>query len=126
MPSRIRAVLMWVLLFALPFQGYAAATLPGCGPDHHRVSAHAMSAAAPVAASAHVHLHDAAADDHHADPMASKCSVCAACCVGAALPAAPLLFSAASSAAAPTAWLSIGKVGFLTGGPDRPPRPSLV
>lgn len=126
MPSRVRHVLMWMLLFALPLQGYAAATLLGCGPNHHPVSATAMSEAAPAAAAAHVHLHDAAVDDPHADPVVSTCSVCAACCVGAALPAAPLLFAAAAPAAAPTAWLSIGEVGFLTDGPDRPPRTTLV
>lgn len=68
MLSRVRTALMWVLLFALPFQGYAVATMLGCGPNHHPVSATAMSEAAPADAVAAVHLHDAAADHQHADP----------------------------------------------------------
>ncbi|MDO9312970.1 MAG: hypothetical protein Q7T97_00305 [Burkholderiaceae bacterium] len=122
--KRVRAALMWVLLVALPFQGFAAASMLGCGPSHHRVSESAALEAAP-AASAHEHEHDASADHRDAD-KASKCSVCAACCVGAALPAAALVFAAAAPADAPPTLRSMGAVGFLTDGPDRPPRLLLV
>lgn len=123
---RCRAVLMWVLLIALPFQGYAAATMLGCGPDHHRTSlpTHVHDEVVSAAAVG-VHQH-AASDDHHHPDQASKCSVCAACCVSAALPAKALVFSAAEPVGAPTRLLAMGPVGFLTDGPDRPPRISLV
>ncbi|MBX9793861.1 MAG: hypothetical protein K2Y02_06150, partial [Burkholderiaceae bacterium] len=132
MLNRVRVALMWVLLFALPFQGYAAATMLGCGPTHHRMSsATAEVASAPAAAAAHIHQHDAAdafaeAGDHHLAGKVSKCSACAACCVGAALPAAALVFAAAAPAAAPAAQRSVGDVRFVTDGPDRPPRTRLV
>lgn len=118
---RLRAALMWVLLFALPFQGYAAATMLNCGPAPHRM------AAAPSAA-VDVHQHAASGDHQHQDhhDKVSKCSVCAACCVGAALPAAALVFAPAMPAGVPSSFFSIGAVGFLTDGPDRPPRLFLV
>lgn len=121
---RLRTALMWVLLFALPFQGYAAATMLNCGPNHHRVSATADSDATPSAA-VEAHSHAASADHHHTD-KASKCSACAACCVGATLPTSALVFAAAEPAGVPTAWFCIGPLGFVTDGPDRPPRTSLV
>ncbi|MFM9915359.1 MAG: hypothetical protein ACKVOX_06100 [Rhizobacter sp.] len=124
MLRRVRAALMWVLLVALPFQGFAAASMLGCGPSHHRVSESTAHEAAP-AASAHGHEHEASGDHRHAD-KASKCSVCAACCVGAALPATALVFAAAAPTDAPSTLPSMGAVGFLTDGPDRPPRPFLV
>ncbi|MBP6226147.1 MAG: hypothetical protein KA439_13875 [Rhizobacter sp.] len=124
MMIRLRAVLMWVLLVALPFQGFAAASMLGCGPSHHPVSVAALQEVAP-AASDHDHQHGAPGDHHHAD-KASKCSVCAACCVSAALPAASLVFAAMATADVPSSLLSMGAVGFLTGGPDRPPRSFLV
>ncbi len=124
MLNRIRVALVWVLLFALPFQGYAAATLLGCGPNHHRMSvADASDWASP--ALAHAHHRDAAGDHPHAEKV-SKCSACAACCVGAALPSAPLVFAAAAPAEAPATLRSVGAVGFLTDGPERPPRTQPV
>lgn len=124
MLNRIRVALVWVLLFALPFQGFAAASLLGCGANHHRMSVLDTSDRASPA-SAHEHHRDAAGDHPHADKVA-KCSACAACCVGAALPAAPLLFAAAAPADAPAALRAVGAVGFLTDGPERPPRTQPV
>ena len=117
---------MCLLLFALPFQGYAATTMLGCGPNHPQGSATAIPEGSPGDAAAHVHSNDAAADHSHADPVASKCSVCASCCIGVALLTAPLSFAALPPVIAPATLLSIGEVGFLTDGPDRPPRTALV
>lgn len=122
---RIRVALMWVLLAALPLQGFAAASMLGCGPNHHRASVTAPTEAAAPGSDA-VHHHTASGDHDHADKAGSKCSVCAACCVGAALPAAALVFAAAAPPEVPTTLLWMGAVGFLTDGPDRPPRSLLV
>lgn len=124
---RLRCALMCVLLFALAFQGYAAATMLNCGPNHHPMSATTVHDAA-LSESVVEHQHAASGDHPHQDhhDKVSKCSVCAACCVGAALPAAALVFAPAVSSGLPTSLFSIGAVGFLTDGPDRPPRLSLV
>ena len=141
MSIRVRTVLLWLLLLALPMQGYAAATMVNCGSNHHRMAAAAKFGGATSASAAahHVHhgmqgshVHDESAgsnkhDIHPSDPASKfKCSACAACCVGAALPIAPLVFATAAPSGAPPDFFSIGPIGFLTDGPDRPPRTSLA
>jgi hypothetical protein len=135
---RFHSVMMWLLLLALPLQGFAAATMLHCGPNHHRMS----EASAPTAShdpAAHRHHTEGTAADPHApasvavaDPGAwphdlgtlakFKCSACAACCMGAALPAAALVFPASARAIAPAFFVPASHVGFFTDGPDRPPR----
>lgn len=140
MVSRLRVLLMCLLMLALPLQGYAAVTMAGCGPDHHPRPV--ATAADPAAAQTHAHDHAAAladadgasarAGDHgsavqHLDAVSkSKCSSCAACCVGAALPAAAFVFTASAPAGVPTSPLATGQLGFVTDGPDRPPRHRLA
>jgi len=132
---RFRTALMWLLLLALPLQGYAAATMLNCGASHDRtVAMDGSLATLPEALGAHHHFrqgdlddHPRAAGHHHEDGKANaKCSACAACCVGAALPATALVFADAVSEHAPARLFSIGPIGFLTDGPDRPPRSLLV
>lgn len=141
MSIRIRTVLMWLLLLALPMQGYATATMVSCGPNHHRMAAaaqlvDAVSASATAHHSHHgmqgPHAHEASAvadeqDTRHLSPASKfKCSACATCCVGAALPITPLVFAAAAPSGAPSSVFSIGPIGFQTDGPDRPPRTLLA
>lgn len=148
MSSFYRAALAWLLLFSLPLQGYAAATMLSCGPNHHQ-----MWAAAATAAVSHHDSGEAPHEHHHAqtttdDPAADasvdvggddgasvhhlnklskfKCSACAACCVGAALPTSPLEFLAVPPAIARDCLVPAAHVGFFTDGPDRPPRLPLV
>ena len=140
MPFFYRAALAWLLLFSLPLQGYAAATMLSCGPNHHQMWAAAAMASDPQ----HEH-HDAptTADDHQAATSVDvggdnasvhhlnklskfKCSACAACCVGAALPTSPLEFLSFPPAVARDCSVPAAHVGFFTDGPDRPPRLPLV
>lgn len=137
---------MWLLLLALPLQGFAAATMINCGPNHHRMSAAAMTA--PAQAHHHAtneqHQHGVGVADDH-DEMAStagehgapsvhhldklmkfKCSACAACCMGAAMPTAAVTFEPFPAAMTPDSFVPTTHVGFVTDGPDRPPRLSLV
>lgn len=141
MISRLHTALVWLVLFALPLQGYAAATLLHCGPGHHRAAAAAM--VGPSGA----HHHAMHGDDHasghagadgamvsagigddgasldHLDKLSkAKCSACAACCVGAALPTATLEFAAVAGATVPTPFVPASRVGFYTDRLDRPPR----
>lgn len=145
MRSRFRSALMWLLFLALPFQGLAAATMLGCGPVHERMAATANAhAAAHSHAGDHAHRHagdthadaDAHAghgaqaaggsDDavaHHLGPLGKlKCSACAACCVGAALPTAEVAVAAVPPAFTPALFVKPQHVDFLSGTLDRPPR----
>ena len=128
---------MWLLLLALPLQGIAAATMLHCGPGHHGMQA----ADAPMA------HHDSAedSDHHHGEaghveaamhagnggdhaPSAAdiaklskfKCSACASCCLGLALPAAVVALwmlrgMAFNLSRAIAAGLAVGTTGALLG-----------
>lgn len=144
MVSRVRTALMWLLLLALPLQGFAAATMVNCGPNHHRMAS-AVTAEMPdthehAGAGQHHHSMEATADHHdaasngsdapsvhHIDKlMKFKCSACAACCMGAAMPTAAVTIKAFPPAMAPDSIVPTAHVGFVTDGPDRPPRLPLV
>ncbi len=112
-----------------------------CGPNHHRMMAAAI--AGTTEADEHAageqhhhemvamadHLHEAAADDgdtasvHHLDKlMKFKCRACAACCMGAPMPTAAISFEPLPPAISPASYVPISHVGFVSDGPDKPPR----
>ncbi|HEY8709430.1 MAG TPA: hypothetical protein VIM34_15725 [Burkholderiaceae bacterium] len=141
MISRLRTAFVWLVLFALPLHGYAAATMLHCGPSHHRVVAaamvelsgahdhamhgddHAAGHAGTDGATASAGVGDDGASLDHLDKLSkAKCSACASCCVGAALPTAALEFAAVAGAVVPTTFVPASRVGFYTDSPDRPPR----
>ena len=136
----------WLLLFALPVQGFAASTMLLCGAGHHGAArasgaerdraGHmhvAMSATAGASQSHADHDHEAEATPAHDGgafgPMAAKhaevvgkCSACAACCVVAFLPTTVIAFTAlAPSRSVPMLELTT-HVDFVADGPDKPPR----
>jgi hypothetical protein len=96
---RVRLFVLWVMMFAVPFQGYAAAAMVFCGPGHGGTQAGAMTALSAEAAGAHDRAErqhgDGHADHHHqakpsaddsagktasAEPDAMhKCGTCGAC-----------------------------------------------
>jgi hypothetical protein len=97
--SLLKSFLVWLLLLAVPFQGFASATMLVCAPLSSAAQAQRHTAAIPAhdhsamlassAASPHHCGGDAACHTsgktkagHHAD---SKCNSCASCCVGAAV-----------------------------------------
>ena len=146
MASRFRSAVMWLLLLALPLQGFAAATMLNCGPNHHRMLA--AVAAEPV----ETHEHMAVGQHHHETGMAAahdqaapvdgisdapslahldklmkfKCNACAVCCMGAAMPTAIFSFEPSPPAMVPEFFVLTSHVGFVTDGPDRPPRLSYL
>ena len=144
MGLRFRIVLTWLLLLALPLQGFAAATMVNCGPNHHRMMSAPMAGTTEAdehaAGEQHHHEmgvmtdhHDAVSSDgdspsvHHLDKlMKFKCSACAACCMGAAMPTAAVGFEPLPPAIAPAIYVPTSHVGFVSDGPDKPPRLSLV
>ena len=140
MSARCRHLIMWLLLLALPVQGWAMATMLHCGSGHQAMvqapgPMHQHQAADDLP-TFHDHGHHAMVTDtsddlghsaHTSDGHAvSKCSACASCCLGAALPiSSPTVGSAAQRDPPPTA-VGTPAFAFFTSGPDRPPRPSLV
>lgn len=145
----LRLLVVWFVAIALPVQGMAAVTMAHCGTSHARMAAavvpdqppyagHAGHAGHAAAAAHHHHGDGLAEPDHHmgqdtasddqaqadtpSDPARYKCSTCADCCAGTALP------SAAPSLAAPTAEPAafadklVTVHTFVPDQPDRPPR----
>ena len=146
MNRRFQSVLVWLVLLALPLQGLAAATMINCGPNHHRMLAASVAASTESRDHAmrghHPHETGAAGDQHanaigddehgassvhHLDKlMKFKCSACAACCMGAALPTAALVIASFPPAMTTAVFVPAAHVDFVSDGLDRPPRLLLV
>jgi hypothetical protein len=82
--SRLRIVIAWLLMAALPLQGLAAATMLFCEGGHHEQSAEAAAAAS------HGHEHNHADASGHASSVkpldaGHKCGICASCCYTVAI-----------------------------------------
>ncbi|MGY4828558.1 hypothetical protein ACVNIS_08275 [Sphaerotilaceae bacterium SBD11-9] len=143
--------MMWLLIAALPVQSWAVATMINCGPTHHRMAGQtAVEADQGHAHTAHTqdthtlsghdqapHHHDTVVDanaDHDqsdTDPQPLsmgkfKCSACATCCLGMALPSRALTFDASVSADTVQPGIPRGHAVFLTAGLERPPRTLLT
>lgn len=136
MRTFLKTALVWLVMLAVPAQGFAAAAMLECGPLHERAAAGA-SAHDHGAGHDHADGYDQAAGHSHAeggvpadasavagDASGSKCSACATCCVGAALLA--FLPDLAVPPAASERFVPTFEpvTGFVTGGPKRPPRSS--
>jgi hypothetical protein len=128
MHRSIKTFMLWLLLAALPLQGFAAAMQLSCGPTRH-----AVSSPAPVAAAAHEHQHDAhlpakspeQEQDHSAmgKHAGSTCSACLACCIAAlALPSCGVMAPVYSAAVPAAAASPLLLADFIPGGPERPPK----
>ena len=112
----VRCFVMWLLVLALPVQGFAAATMLLCGAGHHGTvqategghdhAGHMHMGAQDVSAVSEsvAHEHAAGASPPHEDSAFSpftakhakvmgKCSACAACCTVAFLPTNVIAFT---------------------------------
>jgi hypothetical protein len=150
--AMLRAAMIWMVVLAIPTQGIAAATLLHCGPGHdlqgpssasavehvdhakhagrsgmekhHHPSAHTAGHSADASA-AQPH-HDDKPDAVYAERAKYKCSMCAQCCIGAALLyTAPVFALMQGTEPAPTA-VPAAAQGFITEAPERPPRHLLA
>lgn len=130
-----KTFLLWLLLFALPVQGFAAAVRLSCGSEHHTD----LPTAAKTAQDIHHHHHefqnqtvqDAASTDFPAaqldDYESSYCSACAACCAGAVVPPSIVDWSPFfSSSFSPVTSSASSFTGHIPAGLERPPRHILV
>jgi hypothetical protein len=81
-------LLFWLVMLALPSQGFAAATMIDCGKNQPQAMQKIVAdldtvsgGRLPECQHQHQHQHQHPHHNHH-DP-AAKCSVCASCCFGA-------------------------------------------
>jgi hypothetical protein len=143
----LRSILTWALAFALPMQGVAAHSMMFCGPGHHGAGAAAQVHEAHQAREAHdQHAHQ----DHHevalprlaaeeavtasSDPTGveahaaaqSKCSVCAACCMGTALIQSAVAMPVVRVASIYPAAAFEPYLNLASGALERPPRHLLA
>lgn len=119
---RLKTFLVWLLLLTLPLQGFASVSQAMCDSVPAMVIVPEQPAQPPHAASA-----DATGGDHCKPPSAtSKCSTCAACCVGAAIVCAfapvPGLPAVGSE---PIPYIATHVTANVPGGLERPPH-SLI
>ena len=145
MKRAVRCFVMWLLVLALPVQGFAASTMLLCGAGHHgsaqtiegghdhashmhlgaqddsAVSESPAHDDAAVGASSHEGSSFSPLSGKHAK-VVGKCSACAACCTVAFLPTTVIAFTAPAPSRALEAVELTLHVGFFTDGPDRPPR----
>ena len=142
----LRLLIVWFIAIALPVQGMAGVTMAHCGSSHERMGA-------ATEAQQHRHAdHEAGAAPHHAAGVANgaaqpdhgaaieakaqsgklsdlaqyKCSSCASCCAGSALPSALPRLPEPTAAPAVFAEEMVTVDAFASDGPDRPPRTHLV
>ncbi|WP_157603770.1 hypothetical protein [Rhizobacter sp. Root1221] len=152
MSSWFRTALMWLLVAALPVQSWAAATMVNCGPSHHQMASESATHGAvpgpPASGHDSMKSHSGHSHEHHAEAGVSaadvdgsrtadtdyslqklgkfKCSACASCCLGVALPSPVLSFDARVSSDTIVAGMPQAVSVFLTDGQERPPRTILA
>lgn len=129
MNLNVRAILVWLMLLAVPLQGFASVTKLLCAPTpsgagHGYVQTIAITHAAAAKARAN---HAGLARDHTAVPAHQhpdgKCGACASCCSGAVMTPSfmPLVPEhAAQSVSIPDDTRRLASVDLAL--PERPPR----
>ena len=140
MHGSLAAALTWLLVVAVPVQAMAATVMVHCIPGHegsteihakstdHHHAGMASHSHEPGKAQATRHVHseiglvDAAAADL---TNVAKCSVCASCCVGAALPATSRSIVVSPPHDSPLLSPVEHALDIFVPGPERPPRFSL-
>ena len=130
MKNLLKSLLVWLMFAAIPFQGFAAASMLACSPT--------VAVAVQAAPAAHKHCDDMTMADaapqaskhdtpshHHS---AGKCNTCASCCFGAVMaPPAPCLQVPGDMPQVATIPAANGPVATVDLAlPERPPKPSLT
>ena len=135
MKNLFKSLIVWLMFAAIPFQGFAAASMLTCAPM--QVALHASAPAAMPAGhcdSMKAAQHHAAASadathqtssHHHA---AGKCNTCASCCFGAVMAplSAVVRVPGETCALADFAFQSIHVPAVDLDLPERPPKTSLT
>lgn len=137
----LRRLFVWLVVLALPAQGMAGVARLHCASAPG--AAAVVAAGAHAGAGAHRHGHDRAGHGHHhhgdtavaaapaddggaspAPTVAHKCSACAACTVGAALPPARTVVPQPEPEPPTLRAAPLPAISFIASGPERPPRSS--
>ena len=140
MVRAFKMFLLWLLIAALPLQGFAAVVSSTCGPEQQW--------SVPASGNLHADESTGASDSHHhagavdsnakafsAEPVSHAsdnghhhktafCGTCGSCCAGAfaltsAIAWAPAIAQSGAQVVAPAALVT----GFIPDGLERPPRP---
>ena len=145
----MRCFVMWLLVLALPVQGFAASTMLLCGAGHHGSAqategehdhaSHMHQGARDVFAVSESTAHNHAAqapsslEDSAVSPLTAKhakvmgkCSACAACCTVVFLPTNVIAFTAPAPSHGLPMVEPTTQTGFIADGPERPPRLPLA
>ena len=128
MLARLRLLLAWILMAAVPVQGFAAGSMLFCAAATHEVAGHSAHAEARL-------QHDHTTHTHHAGDVAKKstakaavvdaqhqCSLCAACCHGVGITQLPPMWQASPAPQADLANPFVLIVSHAPPLPDKPPR----
>lgn len=125
----LKTIFVWLLLLALPMQGYAAVTMLACGTGSHHgrtVAAHDHSAHAHGAGTQAAGTHHHPAHDTGGKHGNAPCNACQGCCMGALMTSSidwlPVDLSSTLPSASPAVLFS----GHIPGGLERPPRAFLA
>ena len=121
----LKSILVWILLLALPLQGFAAVSMSMCDMGSSMVvvaDSVVANDASPAMPDGCEH-HDAAqapGDDNA--PKMAKCSTCASCSVGAAITAAMTLLPQSNSHGAERIpYVAAHDTACIYGALERPP-----
>lgn len=141
MHPKFVAALIWLLIIAIPVQAMAVTVKVHCAPglegsaqdraklaDHHDdiAASHAHGSGSPEE-NAHAHSKIGLVDSGAVDlTNLAKCSACASCCIGAALPVSPRQMVVSPSQHSPLLSPAESVLEIFVLGPERPPRYSLV
>lgn len=136
MKNLLKSLIVWLMLVALPFQGFAAAGMATCAPAGNHVVpvvAETVVSAMPaghcdtmqMAAPAPPEHGKPSASHHHAD---GKCNTCASCCCGATMAPTAAVHRAPgeSCVLADFAIHSVHVPRVDLDLPERPPKTSLI
>jgi hypothetical protein len=139
MLGALKKIFLWLVIAALPLQGFASVVASTCGPDHELMVAaggavdrsdaggngdhHHVGSGHPDVKLTSAHAGSTQSDHEH-HHKTSFCGTCGACCAGAFALSSTIVwapseaqFKADIIAPAPLV------TGFIPGGLERPPRP---
>ena len=128
MLARLRLLLTWILMAAVPVQGFAAGSMLLCVAATHEVAAHAAQAGAQLQHDHTTHTHDAADADTKSIAHATvadaqhQCSLCAACCHSVGITQLPSMWQGASAPQADLTDPFMRIPSHAPPLPDKPPR----
>lgn len=130
MKSFVRILIVWLVLLAVPFAGFASAATSCCPPGSTHTMPHAQAAMQHHDGARHLACaqHQACDDQHgqqdHSGKHNAKCANCAACSTAAML--APLAFAPPAVMPPPSSHAIAFDAGHVPtvdlAHPERPPR----